>query len=80
MTLRRAGCAFLVRTGSEGKRGWCAPVCACIVLEIEIVLSARVGQRMRGENEDAETDLMKCRKHFLGSVPRASCLTKSCST
>ena len=42
MTLRRAGCAFLVRTGSEGKRGWCAPVCACIVLEIEIVLSARV--------------------------------------
>ena len=53
----------------------------CVVLEVEIVLSASVYQRLRRENKNVETDLMECRKRSLpGGVPRASSLAKSCPT
>ena len=62
------------QTAERGRR--CAPTGTCVVL----LLSDRVHQTVRRENRNVETDSMKRMKHSLGSVPRASCLTRSCST
>ena len=37
----------------------------CVVLEVEIVLSASVYHRLQRENKSVETDLMGCRKRYL---------------